>query len=259
MAGPRGFPRMPPRKCSAISGSLHARKRPLEPGGLRLSSLGRRRQRNAVGRPQANWLADGLWRRRGVAALARRKLVAQHASFCCQARQSCKEAHCKQAAAQNAPANLLVMCSTPEIAALLPRRLPRGCRVLVARRVLLLRRLTGHAIAMHVGAPHRRSTMLGIVMPGRHRANGAATNHHSFCHLNLPCAVESSSSTLPGCPLLECLSVHAARGTSGSRRRLAQHFRHYIGKGGARTLPRVKTYSWGGCRGSAVLVLKLFL
>ena len=114
-----------------------------------------------------------------------------------------------------------------------PRRLPRGCRVLVARRVLLLRRLTGHAIAMHVGAPHRRSAMLGIVMPGRHRANGAATNHHSFCHLNLPCAVENSSSTLPGCPLLKCLSVHAARGTSGSRRRLAQHFRHYIGKGGA--------------------------
>ena len=76
----------------------------------------------------------------------------------CQARQSYQAAQRQEKLhlAQNTLAPLpLVMCSTPERAAPLPRKLPCGCLCLAACRGLLLRQSIRRDAVLLLGLPHR--------------------------------------------------------------------------------------------------------
>ena len=108
--------------------------------------------------------------------LGRRRLCAQHPSHLCQARQTNDETHRKPKPAQYTQPHQLVVCSTPESTASLPRCqslwvLPR-CGT---HRKLL--RCHWLATTSLVSSPRRRANLLGVVMPAGHKTNGVLLPH----------------------------------------------------------------------------------
>ena len=88
--------------------------------------------------------------------------------------------------------------------------LPCGRSLLIAHRCLRLLSLW-LATTMLRSSPQRRAGLPG------HRSNEFAI-HHSFCDIDLPCAIASSSATMYGIPHVERLDrLRISGSTSGSR------------------------------------------
>ena len=115
----------PSHACSAIAEHHTGYRLPRPRESPDLSTLRRWRRRSVAftAWPQSHTVQVVVlliwWRR--VAPLGRRRLCAQHTSHLCQARQTNDETHCKPKPAQYTQPHQLVVCSTPESTASLPR------------------------------------------------------------------------------------------------------------------------------------------